>query len=445
MNQSSDIQNKKLTIVFIVICTEHQSGETAGRIFTAIDEFISTIKRFQNKNDLSIYIDELICAHDAQWSNDTSIPLDQYEWKPPQTGGKAKMSNIVEMLKSRFSTFQNDYYAPIFYLFSGNTKAPSEKWDDLNSSEIFRDAIRIAVPIGDITNNSFFQKFAADRPERILPDTRPETLKKGLILKAPNDSPILPSLEMPSAQLNRENADEQQIPALKLNNAQFQQANDDLQKKLNNMSREKEDLRNKLNNMSREKEDLLNKLNNMSREKEDLRKECTQLKTQLTNAENNCSENARQIDDLLNKLNDANREKDDLQNQCTQLKTQLTNAENNCSENARQINDLQKSLNEVSEEKAQLCKEVSNLQNLIQDNISSTEMNRIHYILSTCDITEIRNLTGKYKTAINDFPRKAATNECLKTCVENMKNAQNRLDDVFSNFSQTITKHKETK
>ncbi len=212
MNQSSDILNKKLTIVFIVICTERQSGETAGIIFNAIDEFISTIKRFQKKHALSIYIDELICAQDAQWRNDTSIPLDQYEWKDPQYGGKTNMDNIVEKLKSRFSTLQNDYYAPIFYLFSGDTQASPEKWDELKpSEEIFRKATRNAVPIGIINDESFFQHFA-DRPEHILPGTTPDILKKGLILKAPNDSPILPSLEMPSAQLNRENADAQQIP-----------------------------------------------------------------------------------------------------------------------------------------------------------------------------------------------------------------------------------------
>lgn len=190
--------NRRLTIVFIVICTSALGNIFAGQLFNAIEEFIEDLRCFSKKNKINILIDTLINAEQVYWRHETAVPLDNYEWCYPNHGGKFSSSKVFDALKRRLKNYENDEYAPILYFFGGKIEANvnSAKYQSLQDHEVFQRAIRNAVPIHSDCITEIYHAFATS-PDHVLSELTPECLKNGLILK-PMKEQVLQSDE-PSA------------------------------------------------------------------------------------------------------------------------------------------------------------------------------------------------------------------------------------------------------
>ena len=179
---TSEVGNRQLTIVFILICTAALGDACVGQMFQAVEEFIEEIRRFAKKQKLNILIDTLINAERVYWQTDKAVPLEEYEWSNPGVGGKFKSSKVFSALSSRLDNYARDEYLPILYLFGGilEPNLNSANYNALKSQNIYQLAIRNAVILKGIT--AFLEAFATS-PEHVFSEVTPECLKKGLILK----------------------------------------------------------------------------------------------------------------------------------------------------------------------------------------------------------------------------------------------------------------------
>ncbi|MBQ8037253.1 MAG: hypothetical protein IJ268_09685, partial [Proteobacteria bacterium] len=179
---TSEVSKRHLTIVFILICTSTLGDAYAGQMFTAVEEFIEEIRRFAKKQKLNISIDTLINADRVYWQTDKAIPLDEYEWRNPNTGGNFNSSKVFLALKCRLYKYVHDDYVPILYLFSGklHPKLDCNEYQDLIKYPIYKQAVRNSVSLKEITE--FLKEFATS-PENIFSELTPECLKIGLRLK----------------------------------------------------------------------------------------------------------------------------------------------------------------------------------------------------------------------------------------------------------------------
>ncbi|MBQ9242265.1 MAG: hypothetical protein IJ165_03430 [Proteobacteria bacterium] len=179
---TSEVGNRQLTIVFILICTAALGDACVGQMFQAVEEFIEEIRRFAKKQKLNISIDTLINAERVYWQTDKAVPLEEYEWSNPGVGGKFKSSKVFSALSSRLDNYARDEYLPILYLFGGilEPNLNSANYNALKSQNIYQLAIRNAVILKGIT--AFLEAFATS-PEHVFSEVTPECLKKGLILK----------------------------------------------------------------------------------------------------------------------------------------------------------------------------------------------------------------------------------------------------------------------
>ncbi|MBQ9242264.1 MAG: hypothetical protein IJ165_03425 [Proteobacteria bacterium] len=179
---TSEVSKRHLTIVFILICTSTLGDAYAGQMFTAVEEFIEEIRRFAKKQKLNISIDTLINADRVYWQKDKAIPLDEYEWRNPNTGGNFNSSKVFLALKCRLYKYVHDDYVPILYLFSGklHPKLDCNEYQDLIKYPIYKQAVRNSVSLKEITE--FLKEFATS-PENIFSELTPECLKIGLRLK----------------------------------------------------------------------------------------------------------------------------------------------------------------------------------------------------------------------------------------------------------------------
>ena len=186
-NRTDSIQtsacNRRLTIIFIIVCSSKLGNANVGRMYNAIEEFIEEIKRFAKRKELLISIDALFNTEMVYWQSDSATPLDQYDFFSPEPGGEFKPSEVYTAIIQRLSTYETDAYAPVFYLFGGNLhpKITNAKYRELKKQTLFQSAIRNSVPLEDKVSD-FYQSFAS-APEHILTELTPECLKKGIVIK----------------------------------------------------------------------------------------------------------------------------------------------------------------------------------------------------------------------------------------------------------------------
>ncbi|MBR4985237.1 MAG: hypothetical protein IKY83_05820, partial [Proteobacteria bacterium] len=196
--------NRRLTIIFIIVCSSNLGDANVGRMYNAIEEFIEEIRRFSKKKELCISIDTLFNTETVYWQSDCAIRLDQYECFSPEPGGEFKPSEVFTALIQRLSAYETDAYAPIFYLIGGNLhpKITNAKYRELQNQALFQNAIRNSVPLKDEVSD-FYQSFAS-APEHILTELTPECLKKGIVTKPQQIQAESTQKQTPTAELSKD-------------------------------------------------------------------------------------------------------------------------------------------------------------------------------------------------------------------------------------------------
>lgn len=184
-------KNRRLTIIFILICTKRLERNHFGRMCNAIEEFIAELKIYADCKRIDIHVDTLIGADNVEWKDTSPVPINQYEWKEPIYGDNSQYqpSEIFTTLANRIECYEHDKYVPILYLFGRKLKinsanerlnlATSEAWETLQNNQIWRCAVKNSVPLIEVTD--FYEKFASSK-EHIITNLSPESLKNGIIL-----------------------------------------------------------------------------------------------------------------------------------------------------------------------------------------------------------------------------------------------------------------------
>lgn len=161
------IVKRTMILFFLVDRSGSMQGTKIGSVNRAIEDITPEIRALSDDNaDASIKISVLTFCSGAEWMYDEPIPVENFQWKSISAGGVTDMGRAFTMLNEKLSrnAYMSDAggsYAPAILLMSDGH--PSDEClsalEKLKSNNWFKNAIRIAIAIGDDCESDILENF----------------------------------------------------------------------------------------------------------------------------------------------------------------------------------------------------------------------------------------------------------------------------------------------
>lgn len=179
------IPRKTMVLFFLVDTSGSMMGSKIGAVNTAIEEVIPELKDLSSSNaDARIKIAALEFSNGTRWITPDPIEVDNFRWNYLDAAGVTDLGAALRELNEKLSTkaFMKEAtgsFAPALFLLSDG--APTDDFagglEDLQKNNWFKQAIKVAVAIGDDANKSILAEFTGSL-EAVLEVHSAKMLKK---------------------------------------------------------------------------------------------------------------------------------------------------------------------------------------------------------------------------------------------------------------------------
>lgn len=181
-------EGRPLTIYFLLDVSGSMHGEKIKHLNEAIRKAIPLLKKESEENSANakIFVRAMLFGKEAVWIDKKPQPIETYEWKDIAVSGTTSMGAAIELLNKHFDELMAEkkrMLAPVVILVSdGNpTDTYKKKFKQLMENKIGRNAIRLAIAIGDDADMETLKEFIASDQIDVLKADQPEEIVKKLV------------------------------------------------------------------------------------------------------------------------------------------------------------------------------------------------------------------------------------------------------------------------
>jgi uncharacterized protein YegL len=196
--RTEEVASRTMVLFFVVDASGSMNGPKIGALNEAINNVIPEIKNISSSSaDAKIKIAVLQFSIDAEWLYPAPIDAEDFAWRYIEPGGTTAFGaacrelNIKLSRKTGFMNAAAGSFAPAIFLLSDGapTDAYQAELEKLKNNNWFRNAIRVAVAIGDDANEEILADFTGS-PEAVVKVHTPDALKSLIKFVAVTSSQI---------------------------------------------------------------------------------------------------------------------------------------------------------------------------------------------------------------------------------------------------------------
>ena len=186
LDSAGGIVKGEKVLFYLIDQSESMTGDKIGAVNAAIRETIPVLKTAGGA-DVKLKVAVLLFSDGCRWMYPQPIDVEDFAWEPLETGGLTDFGAALNELAEKLSqaSFMPDpatkHYTPAFILMSDGM--PSDGYRDalkrLNEIAWFKDAVRLAIAIGENANKDVLADFTGN-PEAVIPVQTPEALNKAI-------------------------------------------------------------------------------------------------------------------------------------------------------------------------------------------------------------------------------------------------------------------------
>jgi uncharacterized protein YegL len=179
------IPRKTMVLFFLVDTSGSMAGSKIGAVNAAIEEVIPELKDLSSSNaDARIKVAALEFSNGARWITPDPVEVDNFHWNYLDAAGVTDLGAAMLELNDKLSTkaFMREAtgsFAPALFLLSDGepTDNFSGGLEEIRKNNWFKQAIKIAVAIGDDANKAILAEFTGGM-EAVLEVHNAKMLKK---------------------------------------------------------------------------------------------------------------------------------------------------------------------------------------------------------------------------------------------------------------------------
>jgi uncharacterized protein YegL len=179
------IPRKTMVLFFLVDTSGSMGGSKIGALNAAIEEVIPELRDISASNaDARIKVAALEFSDGSRWINPEPMEAENFQWVYLDACGSTNLGAAMRELNDKLSTkaFMREAtgsFAPALFLLSDGE--PTDDFDggleELKKNNWFKQAIKVAVAIGDDANQDTLAKFTGSK-ESVLEVHNAKMLKK---------------------------------------------------------------------------------------------------------------------------------------------------------------------------------------------------------------------------------------------------------------------------
>jgi uncharacterized protein YegL len=183
---TEEVGSRTMVLFFVVDVSSSMEGKKIGALNEAINNVIPEIKDISESSaDANIKIAVLKFSTGAEWVYPAPIEAEDFKWTYLNPDGWTDFGMACKLLNEKlsrttgFMTAAGGSFAPVILLLSDGepTDIYKPSLDELKKNNWFKNAIRIAIAIGDDANTNVLGEFTGSS-ERVVKVHSPEALKK---------------------------------------------------------------------------------------------------------------------------------------------------------------------------------------------------------------------------------------------------------------------------
>jgi len=194
---ATEIPRREMVLIFVADTSGSMSGNKIQSVNQAVKEVIPMLDEISNTNpDAKIKIAALSFSSGVKWMYDQPKNASEFVWQDLQSGGLTDFGAACEELNTKLSRrefMQSDTggFAPVVLLMSDGE--PTDNYEksisELSENKWFKNAIKIAIAIGDDVNTDVLKEFTGSI-ESVVEVHNIEALKKIIRLASVTASTI---------------------------------------------------------------------------------------------------------------------------------------------------------------------------------------------------------------------------------------------------------------
>jgi uncharacterized protein YegL len=195
------IASRTMVLFFMADTSWSMDGKKIGTLNEAIKNVIPEIQEISDNNaDAKIKIAAMKFSNGAEWLYPTPIEAENFKWKYLNTDGLTDFGTACKMLNEGLSRKEetggfmyaaSGSFAPAIFLLSDGE--PTDEYhnalEQLKNNNWFKNAIKIAIAIGDDANVDVLTEFTGSK-EAVITVHTPEALGKLIRFVAVTSSQI---------------------------------------------------------------------------------------------------------------------------------------------------------------------------------------------------------------------------------------------------------------
>ena len=195
---NESIPRRQMTLFFLIDTSGSMIGSKIGSVNDAIENVLPMIGEISDENpDAEIRVAALEFSTGTRWLYDEPKEGKEFIWQPVVAEGLTSLGEACEELEKKlhrnggFMTSPSGCYAPAVILLSDG--GPTDNFEaglsKLQSNSWFKNAIRIAIAIGDDADMEVLKKFTGSA-EAVIKVHNVDALKKMIRVIAVTSSQI---------------------------------------------------------------------------------------------------------------------------------------------------------------------------------------------------------------------------------------------------------------
>lgn len=184
-DQVDEVPRRVMVLFFIVDTSASMNGEKIASLNVAVREVIPTVSELAAENsDALIKIAVMEFSSGMEWMYPQPIEVEKFQWRDLEAGGLTCLGEACTELCTQLSTKAymaepTGSFAPAIILMSDGEPTDDYKrgLEKLKGNPWFRDAIKVAIAIGNDANQDILVEFTGNS-EAVLTVHNKEQLKK---------------------------------------------------------------------------------------------------------------------------------------------------------------------------------------------------------------------------------------------------------------------------
>lgn len=161
-------------------CSGSMTGEKIQSLDYAVRNALPSIVDIAEKNkDVEVFMRVIKFSDGAQWNTEEPMKLSKFAWSELQAGGTTDLGAALELVNEELSKFDKETNLPAVIVLVSDGQ-PTDNYEQglskLLSTEIGKEAVKVAIAIGEDADTDVLQDFIGDIDKKPLKASNSDSL-----------------------------------------------------------------------------------------------------------------------------------------------------------------------------------------------------------------------------------------------------------------------------